>query len=110
MRAFSAFRVCLSFIHALLSRGVQHMEIEADDISAYGCSLIGIPVLNIAFGKKGGWAHTVNSQTACEIVFAAVAAAAAVHTSTSTTVHTSTSTTMPGPRLFPGTSFLMFCL
>ena len=40
-----------------------HMEIE-DDIAAYGCSLVGIPVLNIAFTKASGWAHTVNSQTA----------------------------------------------
>jgi acyl-homoserine-lactone acylase len=40
-----------------------HMEIEGD-IAAYGCSLVGIPVLNIAFTKASGWAHTVNSQTA----------------------------------------------
>ena len=40
-----------------------HMEIEGD-IAAYGCSLVGVPVLNIAFTKASGWAHTVNSQTA----------------------------------------------
>eukprot|EP01050_Picozoa_sp_SAG11_P009725 SAG11_NODE_935_length_6482_cov_25.242676_2_plen_544_part_00 len=40
-----------------------HVEIEGD-IAAYGCSLVGIPVLNIAFTRASGWAHTVNSQTA----------------------------------------------
>ena len=30
-----------------------HFEIEGD-VAAYGCSLIGIPVLNIAFTKYGG--------------------------------------------------------
>jgi acyl-homoserine-lactone acylase len=39
-----------------------HIEIEGD-ISSYGCSLVGIPVLVIAFSPASGWAHTVNSQT-----------------------------------------------
>jgi acyl-homoserine-lactone acylase len=39
-----------------------HHEVEGE-IAAYGCSLVGVPVLNIAHTKHGGWAHTVNSQT-----------------------------------------------
>ena len=36
-------------------------------VEAYGASLVGMPVLAVAFGKKGGWAHTVNSQTAYSV-------------------------------------------
>ena len=36
-------------------------------VAAYGASLVGMPVLAVAFGKKGGWAHTVNSQTAYSV-------------------------------------------
>eukprot|EP01043_Picozoa_sp_COSAG02_P068757 COSAG02_NODE_11533_length_1704_cov_1.506542_1_plen_379_part_10 len=39
-----------------------HFEVEGG-IEYYGASLVGMPVLAMGFGKKGGWAHTVNSQT-----------------------------------------------
>lgn len=32
-------------------------------VEYYGASLVGMPVLAMGFGKMGGWAHTVNSQT-----------------------------------------------
>lgn len=43
-----------------------HIEIEGS-IATYGASLVGMPILATAFGKKGGWAHTVNSQTAYSV-------------------------------------------
>ena len=39
-----------------------HIEIEGG-VEYYGASLVGMPVMAMGFGKKGGWAHTVNSQT-----------------------------------------------
>lgn len=36
-------------------------QITAPDINAYGASLVGIPVLNIAFNDNLGWTHTVNT-------------------------------------------------
>ena len=40
-----------------------HIEVEGG-VEYYGASLVGMPVMAMGFGKKGGWAHTVNSQTA----------------------------------------------
>jgi acyl-homoserine-lactone acylase len=40
-----------------------HIEIAGGGVEYYGASLVGMPVLAMGFGKKGGWAHTVNSQT-----------------------------------------------
>ncbi|MBV6623043.1 MAG: acylase [Rivularia sp. (in: Bacteria)] len=36
-------------------------QITAPGIDAYGASLVGIPVLNIAFNDNLGWTHTVNT-------------------------------------------------
>lgn len=36
-------------------------QITAPGINAYGASLVGIPVLNIAFNDYLGWTHTVNT-------------------------------------------------
>ncbi|WP_242040364.1 acylase [Anabaena subtropica] len=36
-------------------------QITAPGIDAYGASLVGIPVLNIAFNNNLGWTHTVNT-------------------------------------------------
>jgi acyl-homoserine-lactone acylase len=36
-------------------------QITAPGIDAYGASLVGIPVLNIAFNENLGWTHTVNT-------------------------------------------------
>ena len=41
-----------------------HIEVADGGVEYYGASLVGMPVLAMGFGKKGGWAHTVNSQTA----------------------------------------------
>lgn len=37
-------------------------QITAPNINAYGASLVGIPVLAIAFNDNLGWTHTVNTQ------------------------------------------------
>jgi acyl-homoserine-lactone acylase len=36
-------------------------QITAPGIDAYGASLVGIPVLTIAFNDNLGWTHTVNT-------------------------------------------------
>ncbi|NBD17964.1 MAG: acylase [Cyanobacteria bacterium] len=35
-------------------------QIQTPDMDAYGASLVGIPVLNVAFNNNLGWAHTIN--------------------------------------------------
>jgi acyl-homoserine-lactone acylase len=40
-----------------------HIEVEGD-VAAYGASLVGMPVLAVAFTKKAGWAHTVGRHRA----------------------------------------------
>jgi acyl-homoserine-lactone acylase len=36
-------------------------QLTAPGIDAYGASLVGVPVLNIAFNDYQGWTHTVNT-------------------------------------------------
>lgn len=36
-------------------------QLTAPGIDAYGASLVGIPVLNIAFNNNLGWSHTINT-------------------------------------------------
>lgn len=42
-------------------------QITAPGIDAYGASLVGIPVLNIAFNENLGWTHTVNTHDGWDI-------------------------------------------
>lgn len=41
-------------------------QLTSPSVSAYGASLVGFPVLNIAFNQFLGWTHTVNSIDACD--------------------------------------------
>ena len=41
-------------------------QIVTGDYSAYGASLIGLPVLTIAFNENLGWTHTVNVIDTCD--------------------------------------------
>jgi len=41
-------------------------QLSAPGFSAYGASLVGIPVLAIAFNRQLGWTHTVNTIDACD--------------------------------------------
>jgi acyl-homoserine-lactone acylase len=41
-------------------------HLSSPDFNAYGVSLIGLPMLNIAFNEHLGWTHTVNVIDACD--------------------------------------------
>ena len=41
-------------------------HLQAPGFNAYGASLVGLPVLNIAFNEHLGWTHTVNTIDACD--------------------------------------------
>ena len=42
-------------------------QLTAPELDAYGASLVGFPVLNIAFNDYLGWTHTVNTLDSCDL-------------------------------------------
>jgi len=43
------------------------LHLTAPDFNAYGASLVGVPVLSIAFNEHLGWTHTVNTIDAVDL-------------------------------------------
>src|SRR5262249_1734727 len=41
-------------------------QLQSPDVSTYGATLIGGPVLSIAFNNSLGWTHTVNTIDTCD--------------------------------------------